>query len=122
MLRALTPALAMMDAERQARGVVEAAARLEAPPINPANAAAASIPVAEPKIFVLRFMVFFLSMGNHDQNRDERKNPKEPVRRSRAASFPQTWQSRALPGAVGIPAIIGWHIFRKTRGIFCTQN
>jgi len=44
--------------------VAAAVAGLDAPPINPANAAAASKPVDEHIIFVLRFMVSFLSMGN----------------------------------------------------------
>jgi hypothetical protein len=39
-------------------GVVEADARLAAPLINPAKAAAATKPVVEPKIFVLRFIVY----------------------------------------------------------------
>src|SRR5271154_1685617 len=61
-LRTFTPALAttvlLAAAAWERPGVAAAAARLEAPLIIPANAAAARNPGEEPKIIVLRFMIF----------------------------------------------------------------
>src|SRR5271165_27425 len=58
MARALTPALpsiTVLTEVAEEMPTVAAVARLEAPLIKPANAAAARRPVDEPKIFVLRF-------------------------------------------------------------------
>src|SRR5580658_4980286 len=58
--RAFTPALPSITVLTEVAWVmpvVAAVAWLDAPPINPAKAAAASKPVDPPKIFVLRFMV-----------------------------------------------------------------
>jgi hypothetical protein len=54
-LSALTDVLAVLEA--MPAGVEAAVAWLDAPAINPANAAAASKPVEEPRILVVRFMV-----------------------------------------------------------------
>jgi hypothetical protein len=63
-VRAFTPALAIIEAlaECEKPGTVEAEARLEAPLTIPANAAMARNPVEEPRIFVERFIVHFLSV------------------------------------------------------------
>jgi hypothetical protein len=114
--------------------MVAAAARLDAPPINPANAAAASKPVDEPKIIVLRFMISFLSMGNGGvrarlsalgrdsdfvtKNVTIQKLPGSLFVEVESPPFHNYGMRCAFQRAVRFRAIIGRQIFQKTSYVF----